>query len=78
MLYLRTMACGLGAVGRIAQTVDLTPVINAGQRAEGRRTNALLIAAKFTDGVRNEEGGKNSDYNKILGCMLSKIREKEL
>lgn len=36
----------LRAVGGIAQTVDLTPVVNAGQCAEGRGTNALLIAAR--------------------------------
>lgn len=40
------MACRFRAVGGIAQTVDLTPVINAGQCAEGRGANALLIAAR--------------------------------
>lgn len=40
------MAGRFRAVGGIAQTVDLTPVVNAGQGAEGWGANALLIAAR--------------------------------
>lgn len=40
------MAGSFRAVGGIAQTIDLTPVVNAGQRAEGRGANAFLIAAR--------------------------------
>lgn len=61
-IYLRTVAGSLRAIWRIAQAIDLAPIIDAGQHTEGRSTNALLIAATFTN-VGSKRERKQIDYN---------------